>query len=297
MGDSPPQGRGDRPVAQVVDHPSSETRERKGMKYRTIVYEKKGLIALVYLNRPDALNAINAQMARELDDVCERLRDEGDIRAVVLAGRNGGTFSVGTDLEEMADALGEAGSPVAALEAWRRLAGSDPWESLAALPKPTVAAISGRALGSGLELALACDIRIAAEDARFGFPEIRLGLIPGHGGTQRLPRIVGRTKATEMILTGDEIDAAEAHRVELVSRVVRSEDLLSAAKGIADKLATHAPIAVRFAREAVNEGMDMTVDQGLHLETDLSVLLQTTEDRAEGLRSFRERRAPDFKGR
>lgn len=267
------------------------------MRYRAIVFEKKGNIATVTLDRPEALNAIDSRLAGELMDVFERIDDDEELRAVVIVGAGDRAFSVGLDIKEMVDAAEGIDDQQALMEVRRRLWRDNPWEQLASLSKPTIAAIRGFALGGGLELALACDIRIASEDAKFGFPEVRLGLIPARGGTQRLPRIVGRGKAIEMILTGETIDAMEAYRTGLISRVVPADKLLAAANEIASKLVDNAPIAVRFAREAVAKGLDMTLDQGLRMETDLYLLLQTTEDRSEGIRSFIEKRKPKFTGR
>ncbi|MBI4318514.1 MAG: enoyl-CoA hydratase/isomerase family protein [Chloroflexi bacterium] len=267
------------------------------MKYKTILHEKNRDVCTITLNRPEVLNAINNELARELLDAVESANDDYDVRAVVLTGAGERAFSVGLDLKELVDAADGVEDIPTLLEIRRRVWSCNPWERLAGISKPTIAAISGFALGGGLELALACDIRIASHDATFGFPEVRLGIIPGRGGTQRLPRIVGRGKALEMLLTGETIDAGEAHRVELVGTVVAGEQLLDTARDLATKLAAHAPLAVRLAREAVTKGLDMTLDQGLRLETDLSVMLQTTEDRAEGIRSFVEKRKPKFEGR
>jgi enoyl-CoA hydratase/carnithine racemase len=167
---------------------------------------------------------------------------------------------------------------------------------VASLAIPVIAAINGDALGQGLELALACDIRIAVGSARFGFPQIASGSMPRDGGTQRLPRLIGRGKAMEMLLTGQSVDAAEAYRIGLVSKVVRQEELMPAAMDIAQSLASRAPLAVRYGKEAVLKGMDLTLEQGLRLEADLYFLLQTTRDRAEGIKAFLEKRSPKFKG-
>lgn len=267
------------------------------MKYQTILYEKNGSIGLITLNRPEALNAIDSRLAGELVDVLERIDDDDELLAVVIVGAGDRAFSVGMDIKEVVDAAAGISDQQALMDIRRRLWSDNPWERLASLSKPTIAAIRGFALGGGLELALACDIRVASDDAKFGFPEVRLGMIPARGGTQRLPRIVGRGKAIEMILTGETIDAIEAYRTELISKMVPADKLLAAANQIASKLANNAPIAVRFASEAVEKGLDMTIDQGLRMETDLYLLLQTTEDRSEGIRSFVEKRKPKFTGR
>lgn len=267
------------------------------MSYETLLYEKNANIGIVTLHRPDVLNALNSPMARELIDVADAIDDDNDVRVAVLTGAGVRAFSVGMDLKELVESA-EGVDDLAVLNDIRhRLWSINPCERWAKLGKPTIAAVHGYALGAGLELALACDIRVAAEDAQFGFPEVQLGIIPALGGTQRLPRLIGRAKATEMILTGDPVSAAEAYRVELVSQVVESSALLATALQMASRLATFGPIALRFAREAIDKGLDMTFDQGLHLETDLYAVLQTTEDRAEGIRSFKEKRKPAFTGR
>jgi enoyl-CoA hydratase/carnithine racemase len=174
---------------------------------------------------------------------------------------------------------------------------TDPFGCLGDLPQPVVCAINGDATGAGLELALACDVRIAAEGANFSVPEISLGLLPLAGGTQRLPRLIGRGKALEMILTGDPIDAQEALRIGLVSAVVLHDYLLSEAEAIASRIAARGPLAVRYAKEAIARGFEMPLEQALRFETDLTIILQTTEDRAEGVRAFLEKRKAEFKGR
>ncbi len=267
------------------------------MSYETILYEKNANIGIITLQRPNVLNALDSQMTRELIDIADAIDDDDAVRAVVLAGAGERAFSVGMDLKELVENAEGVDDPAILQDIRHRLWSLNPCERLAKLTKPTIAAIRGYALGAGLELTLACDMRVASEDAQFGFPEVHLGIIPALGGTQRLPRLIGRAKATEMIMTGEPISAAEAYRVELVNQVVSADALLPAAIQIASKLATYGPIALRFAREAISKGLDMTFDQGLHLETDLYAVLQTTEDRAEGIRSFREKRKPTFTGR
>lgn len=267
------------------------------LKYKTILYEKKGNTGTVTLNRPQALNAIDSQLSRELVDIFEKIDDDDDLRAVIVTGAGGRAFSVGMDIKELVDAAEGVDDQQTLMDIRRRLWNHNPCKRLASSSKPTIAAIQGLALGGGLELALACDIRVASDEAKFGFPEVHLGIIPAWGGTQRLPRIVGRAKAIEMILTGETIDAGEAYRTELVSKIVPAHKLLTTATAIASKLSSNAPIAIRLAREAVARGLDMTIDQALRVETDLYVLLQTTEDRSEGLRSFAEKRRPKFTGR
>jgi len=246
------------------------------MHYKTLIYDKKGQICYITLNRPQIGNAINNQMTMELADVCQTINQDGDINVVILKGA-GDAFSTGSDPQE-----------------WE--AGCDAPLSIASMERVTIAAIDGDALGEGLELALACDIRIASERASFCLPHTAYGLIPGGGGTQRLPRLVGKGKALEMILTAEPIDAQEALRIGLVSKVVLPAQLLSEAEGWAEKITAHSPIALRYAKEAVNKGLDFTLEQGLRLEADLYFLIQTTEDRMEGIRAFKEKRSPRFKG-
>jgi enoyl-CoA hydratase/carnithine racemase len=266
------------------------------MNYRTILYEKKDRLGIVTLNRPDEANAIDSQMMHEIVDVTEKIDDDEDLRVVVING-GGQDFSSGLDIKELVKAVEDVDDLRSLNEIRRRLWYGNPWRSIAGLSKPTIAAVHGRALGAGLELALACDIRIASQDTTFGFRDVQQGTIPGHGGTQRLARIVGRAKAIEMILTGEDIDAIEASRVQLVSKMVPPGEHLNKAIEIAEGLADKAPIAVKYAREVVDKGLDLTMDQGLRMETDLYILLQTTQDRAEGLRSFLERRSPKFEGK
>ncbi len=247
------------------------------MSYETIIYEKREKVGYITLNRPHEGNAINAQLNRELIDVCRQVTEDKDVLVVVLTGAGEG-FSIGSDPHQDRETMGAA-------------------QAIASIDHPVIAAINGDALGKGLELALSSDVRLASENATFGFPESSLGLIPMDGGTQRLPRIVGRGKAMEMILIAEPIDAQEAYRIGLVNRVVPREKLLHEAEEMANRMASRGPIALRYAKEAVLKGLDLTLEQGLRLEGDLYFLLQTTEDIAEGIRSFLERRTPQFKGK
>jgi len=257
------------------------------MPHKTIIYRKEEQLVWLTLNRPLAGNIMNLELASELGDACREINQDEEVRAVIITGA-GQTFCSGADLDELSSlTLGELSRTNPASLASR---------AVSAVNCPVIAAINGDALGAGLELALSCDIRVASENARFGFPETSYGLIPGGGGTQRLPRIVGKGKATEVILTAEPIDAAEAYRIGLVSKVVPGDKLAGEAGEIAKRLISRAPIAVRYAKEALNKGMDMTLDQGLRLEADLSFLLQSTEDRAEGIRAFLEKRTAHFKG-
>lgn len=257
------------------------------MPYRTILYQKKEDIGWITLNRPQAGNAIDAQMTQELIEACQRIAQDEAIKVVVIVGAGEKAFSLGEDFSQLAESLSEPKSSTTLTGAARAIAG---------LNRPVIAAINGDALGQGLELALACDLRIASETARFGLPHTSLGLIPRDGGTQRLPRIIGRAKALEMILVAESIDAQEALRIGLVHKIFSPQVLIPQVEKLAAKIASRAPIALRYAKEAVNKGLDLTLGQGLGLECDLYLLLQTTEDRTEGIRAFLEKRPPQFKG-
>lgn len=255
------------------------------MPLRTVSLEKRGPIAFLALRRRERENAVDGALLADLADACEAIEVEAEVRVVVLTAE-GDNFCRGWDAAILG---GEdpGGLPEQA----------DPFGSLAQLPRPVVCAIQGEALSAGLELALACDVRVAAEDARLGLPETKFGLVPMGGGTQRLARLAGRGKALEMILTGEPVDARQALRIGLVSAIAPRDKLLAEAEAIAARIAERGPIAVRYAKEAVSRGLEMTLEQALRYETDLTIILQTTEDRAEGVRAFLEKRRPEFKGR
>ena len=246
------------------------------MRYQAITYKKSGRAGYITLNRPQTGNELTAQMSQEIADVCNATNQDDELNVVILSGA-GDNFCSGCDPQEP-DGGREASQAIASIE------------------KVTIAAIDGNAFGEGLELALACDIRIATERARFCFPQIANGAIPSAGGTQRLPRLVGQGKALELILTAEPIDAREALRTGLIAKIVPTDRLQQEIDAWATKLSDYAPIALRYAKEAVTKGMDLTLDQGLHLEADLYFLIQTTGDRMEGIRSFLEKRDPRFKG-
>ena len=259
------------------------------MAWETIRYAAADGVATVTLDRPDVLNAMNEPMRRELTECFTRLAVDDAVRVVVLAGAGERAFSAGADIREFV----QPPVPVRFREERKRV---DFRAVMDRCPQPMIAAIRGYALGGGLELALACDIRIAAEDAQLGLTEITLAIIPGGGGTQRLPRLVGRGKALEMILTGARIGAPEALRIGLVERVVPPGEVLAAAQELARALAARAPVALRYAKEAVVKGLELPLAEGLRLENDLATLLRTTEDRLEGARAFLEKREPRFTG-
>jgi len=254
------------------------------MHYDTIVYQKSGQIGNITLNRPEVNNAINARLAEELFDICSEVSQDEDIRVVTITGE-GEAFCIGTDWS------GSLSTDTAETRILSVAA------AVAKLNCPVIAAINGDALGQGLELALACDLRIAAETARLGLPQIVSGSIPWDGGTQRLPRLVGRARAMEMILLGEPISAGEAYRVGLVNKVVTLEELSLIVTDMAQGMVSSAPLALKYAKEAIDKGLDLTLEQGLHLEADLYSLLQTSLDRTEGVTAFQEKRQPKFKGR
>jgi enoyl-CoA hydratase len=254
-----------------------------------VIVERDGdrRIALVRFNRPLQLNALNGQVMDALCDALELLDRDDGVRAIVVTG-NEKAFAAGADIGEMVDA-----SPIDMLKT-NRIA---QWDRVRRIGKPVIAAVAGWCLGGGCELAMTLDMIIAAESARFGQPEIKIGVMPGAGGTQRLPRAIGKSKAMEMILTGEPISAAEAERIGLVSRVVPNEVLVDDALALAAEIAKRPPLAVRLAKESVNAGYEMSLTDGLAHERRLFYLLFASEDQKEGMAAFLEKREPDFSGR
>ncbi|HZR97660.1 MAG TPA: enoyl-CoA hydratase-related protein [Chloroflexota bacterium] len=251
--------------------------------------EVRNAVATITLNRPESLNALNREMRDALAALLAWCADQTDaVRAVVLAGA-GRAFCAGQDLREEEGPLSAASS----VEGKRR---GDFQALLAEQPQPTIAALHGYVIGRGLEVALTCDLRIAADDAQLGLPEVNLGMIPASGGTQRLPRLIGEARALHLVLTAERIDAATALDWGLVTRVVPGAELAAAAQALGERLASHAPLALRYARRAIQEGGALSLADGLHLEAALAGVLRTTQDRAEGPRAFRERRPPRFIG-
>ena len=259
------------------------------MAYEAIRYELADGVATITLNRPNVHNAMNDTMRAELTACFTELAQSTDARAIVVTGAGVRAFSAGADIREFVAPQ----VPVKFRDARRRV---DFRAAMDRCGQPIIAAINGFALGGGLELALACDIRIAGEDSQLGLTEVNLAIIPGGGGTQRLPRLVGRGKALEMILTGARVDAREALRIGLVERVVPTAEVHTSAQALAKMLAERAPVAMRYAKEAVVKGLGMSLEDGLRLENDLSTLLRTTEDRLEGAKAFLEKRKPRFTG-
>jgi len=246
-----------------------------------VKYEKEGRIAIITLNRPEALNALNAEVRRGLNEAFTDFRDNNDLWVAIVTGAGDRAFSAGADIKEFRPGPTEAREAVSPDRIW----------------KPFIAAINGFALGGGLELAMQCDIRIAAEHARLGQPEINIGFMPGAGGTQRLPRFVPRAVAAEILLTGEHITAQEAYRIGLVSRVVPLAQLMPTAKQIAETICKKGPLGVRASKEAMIRGYDMVLEEGLKLERELANRVRSSEDFMEGARAFVEKRPPNYKAR
>ena len=257
------------------------------MAFETVLFEKRGKVGLVTLNRPQALNALNAQLISELNQVLDACEADAEIGAIVITGSEK-AFAAGADIKEMKD------------KTYPDVLVNDfiaPWERLTRCRKPVIAAVSGYALGGGCELAMMCDFIIASETARFGQPEIMLGIIPGAGGTQRLTRAVGKSKAMDMCLTGRNMDAAEAERSGLVSRVVPVADLLAEAMKAAEKIASYSLPTVMIAKDAVNRAFETTLGEGIRFERRVFQSLFATEDQKEGMSAFAEKRPAQFKNR
>jgi enoyl-CoA hydratase len=254
------------------------------------LYEKRGGIAYVTLNRPKVLNALNTPTWTDLRTAFEDARDDATVRGVILTGAGDKAFIAGADIGELAH--------VTAVEAEKSSSfGQAVLNLIENLGKPVIAAINGFALGGGCETAMACTMRIASEKAKFGQPEVTLGLLPGGGGTQRLPRLIGKGRALQLILSGEMISAQEAYRIGLVNEVVPASDLIKRAEAILKKIASNAPIAVKYALEATNRGTETSQSEGLALEASYFGLCAATDDKKEGTSAFLEKRAPKFQGR
>jgi enoyl-CoA hydratase len=260
------------------------------MPFDNLLLERDGAVATVTINRPKVLNALNAQTLDELQRTALDLRHDDGVRAIVLTGAGDKSFVAGADINELA-----VQTPTGGREHART--GQRVFDLIENLGKPVIAAINGYALGGGCELAMACTIRLAADTAKLGQPEINLGLIPGYAGTQRLSRLVGKGRALELILTGAPIAAAEAERIGLVNRVVPAADLLAEARKLAHQLAKNAPVAARYIIDAINKGLEMPFAEGCVFEATLFGLVASTEDMREGTAAFLEKRKPEFKGK
>jgi enoyl-CoA hydratase len=260
------------------------------MGYENLLYEVKEQIARITVNRPTVLNALNRKTVEELGQCLDAARQDDSVRVVILTGAGEKAFVAGADINELAKRTPVDGPDFARF-------GQEVLHRLETMGKPSIAAINGFALGGGCELALACTMRIASKNAKLGQPEVKLGILPGYGGTQRLPRLCGKGVAHEMILTGEMITAEEALRVGLVNHVVEQADLLSTAEAIAKKIVANAPLAVKYAMEAVERGVEMPQEEGLFLEAALFGLCCATDDMHEGTRAFLEKRPAKFQGR
>lgn len=260
------------------------------MTKETLLIERNNNITRVTINRPDKLNALNAQAKKELKEVFEELKLDSTVDVVILTGAGEKAFVAGTDIKELTVLNAESGKEFSS-------GGQKVFDLIENLGKPVIAAVNGYALGGGCELALACHIRIASENAKFGQPEVNLAIIPGYGGTQRLGRLVGKGRALEMILTGDPIDAAEALRIGLVNKVVTSAQLLPICEALAEKIASKGQIAIRLALKAVNMTQETNLTDGQGLEASLFGLCCDSEDFHEGTKAFMEKRKPSFKNK
>ncbi|GIM28487.1 short-chain-enoyl-CoA hydratase [Clostridium polyendosporum] len=260
------------------------------MESKNVILEKEGKIAVVTINRPKALNALNSQVVKDLDNIIAELETDNEVYVVILRGAGEKAFVAGADISEMKNLNEEQAREFSVL-------GNKVFRRLETLDKPVIAVISGFALGGGCELAMACDIRIASEKARFAQPEVGLGITPGFGGTQRLSRIVGLGKAKELIYTGEIISAEEALKIGLVNTVVPLENLMDEAKAMANKIAKNAPIAVKLCKDAIDRGIQVDIDSAIMMEVEDFGKCFTTIDQKEGMTAFIEKRTKNFQNR
>jgi len=260
------------------------------MEYKFIIFEKKEHIAKVIINRPQQLNALNLDVLKEIECALYEVKESSHIYVLIITGAGEKSFVAGADITSMKDMTVQEAIEFATL-------GQRIFNSIEDLPIPVIAAVNGFALGGGCELALACDIVIASSKAKFGQPEVNLGVIPGFGGTQRLPRIVGKNKAKEIIFTGEMLSADEARAIGLVNRVVEPEKLTEEVEAISKKIISRGPVAVKCAKRAINYGIDADLYTGLELEKTLFANLFVTEDQKEGMKAFIEKRQPNFTGK
>lgn len=261
-----------------------------GLSLETVLYVKKRAIAYVTVTRPKVLNALNKQAVADLKAAFEDSRDDPGVRGVILTGAGDKAFAAGADITELFNDT--------ALEAEERSRdGQEVTTLIENLGKPVIAAVNGFALGGGCELAMACTIRLAAESAKFGQPEVKIGTMPGFGGSQRLPRLIGKGRALQIILSGEIINAQEAYRLGLVNEIVPDANLIARAEAVLQQIISNAPIGVKFSIEAVNKGLETSLTEGLLLEASLFGMCAGTEDKKEGTSAFLEKRAPQFRGR
>lgn len=255
--------------------------------YNNLLVTAQDGIAIITINRPKSLNALNSETLSELGDIASVIEKSREIKVVILTGSGQKAFVAGADISEMVNASAQEGRAMALLAA-------ETFNRFENMPQITIAAVNGYALGGGCEISMACDIRIAAENAKFGQPEVNLGILPGFGGTQRLPRLVGKGRAKELIFTTDQIDAQEAYRIGLANKVVPQEALLDVCMEMAKKIISKASFAVTLAKQAINTGMDTDLDSGLKLEANLFGLAFSTHDKIEGMTAFLEKRKADL---
>jgi enoyl-CoA hydratase/carnithine racemase len=260
------------------------------LKLDNVVYEKKGPIAYVTLNRPKVMNALNRATIGELKAAFEDARDDSVVRGVILTGAGDKAFAAGADISEVVNE-----TALQAEESTR--IGQAVTSLIENLGKPVLAAVNGFALGGGCELAMACTIRVASDSAKFGQPEVKLGIMPGYGGSQRLPRLVGKGRALQIILSGEVIGAQEAYRIGLVNEVVPLANLIPRAEAILNQINANGPVGVKYSIEAVNKGMDTSLEEGLRIEASLFAVCAATDDKKEGTSAFLEKRRPQFQGR
>jgi enoyl-CoA hydratase len=260
------------------------------MNFENVLFEKKNSIAYVTVNRPKVLNALNMATMEDLRVAFHDIKNDASVRVVIITGAGEKAFIAGADIGELAKH-----DPVSAKAYTHR--GQSVLNLIENLGKPVIACINGFALGGGCEIAMACTIRLASENAKLGQPEVKLGIIPGYGGTQRLPRLVGKGLAMQLVLTGEMISAQEAHRIGLVNEIVAAAELIPRAEAIAQKIIANAPLAVQYTMEAVNRGMEMPLAEGLFLEATLFGVSCATEDKKEGTTAFLEKRQAQFKGK
>ncbi|NYE58366.1 short-chain-enoyl-CoA hydratase [Carboxydothermus ferrireducens] len=259
------------------------------MEYKTILFEKKDQVGIITINRPQVLNALNSEVLEELDSLLDKIAEDESITVVILTGAGEKSFVAGADISQMRNFTPRQARYFAKL-------GQKVLSKLERIPQPVIAAVNGFALGGGCEIAMACDFRIASTKAKFGQPEVGLGVTAGFGGTQRLPRLVGKGMAAELLYTGEMIDAQEALRIGLVNRVVEPEELMPKALEIAQKIAAKAKLAVFYSKAALNEGLNMDLERALAYEAEMFALCFTTSDQKEGMDAFLNKRKPEFKG-
>lgn len=259
------------------------------MEYQNIIFEKKDGIGYVTMNREKALNALDTEVLTELEHVFTAIDRDDDVKIAIITGK-GRAFIAGADIGQMAELSGPAGRDMT-------IQGQQVMECIESISKPVIAAVNGFALGGGNELSMACDIRIASEKAQFGQPEVNLGIIPGYGGTQRLPRLVGKGMAKKLIYSAEMINAQEAYRIGLVDEVVPSEELMAAAEKLAKTIMSKAPISIKMAKVAINNGMNCDLKTGVQFEAEAYTSTFVSEDRVEGMTAFLEKRPAEFKNR